>query len=427
MGLISEGAENAWNGSRGAAQGAFEEVAPGTRFYVGFSNVVVRETPAGLVIIDPGAFNNARQKFEAIRAVTAAPAHTIIYSHGHTDHMFGADLYAAEAESRGWPAPRVVAHEAILGRIERYRLTRGFNGIINQRQFQGGAGQPTWPGNYWPPDTTYRDTLALEAGGVSFTLHHARGETDDATWVHFPDQRLVAVGDLFIWVAPNAGNPQKVQRYARDWAAALRAIAAVEPEILLPGHGMPIFGRDRIQQALTESARYLETLHDETVALMNGGATLDEAIHTVRPPADLLDRPYLRPTYDEPEFIVRNVWRLYGGWYDGIPSHLKPAPEREQALAIATLAGGAAKVAAAALDALSEGNLRLAGHLADWAWLAEPENEAVRDARRRVYEARAASERSTMSIGIFGAAAREMGAEHTRGSGSLWSLNTPDR
>ena len=60
---------------------------------------------------------------------------------------------------------------------------------------------------------------------------------------------------------------------------------------------------------------------------MNEGARLDEIIHTVRAPAHLLERPYLRPIYDEPEFVVRNVWRLYGGWYDGNPAHLKPAPD----------------------------------------------------------------------------------------------------
>ena len=35
----------------------------------------------------------------------------------------------------------------------------------------------------------------------------------------------------------------QVQRYAADWAASLRAMAALEPELLIPGHGMPIFGR----------------------------------------------------------------------------------------------------------------------------------------------------------------------------------------
>jgi hypothetical protein len=49
--------------------------------------------------------------------------------------------------------------------------------------------------------------------------------------------------------------------------------------------------------------------------MMNEGATLAEILHTVRPPQELADRPNLQPVYDEPEFVVRNVWRLYGGWW----------------------------------------------------------------------------------------------------------------
>ena len=47
----------------------------------------------------------------------------------------------------------------------------------------------------------------------------------------------------------------------------------------------------------------------------------------VKVPATTLARPYLRPLYDEPEFVVRNIWRLYGGWYDGNPARLKPAAD----------------------------------------------------------------------------------------------------
>src|SRR3712207_4872329 len=117
MGAILDAAEAAWAGARRVPTGIIEEGAPRTWFYAGFANVVVRETDDGLIIIDPGAFNNAQEKFDAIRGVTSARAHTIIYTHGHADHMFGVDLYADEAKVNGWPPPRVIAHEAILARM----------------------------------------------------------------------------------------------------------------------------------------------------------------------------------------------------------------------------------------------------------------------------------------------------------------------
>ena len=68
---------------------------------------------------------------------------------------------------------------------------------------------------------------------------------------------------------PNAGNPQKVQRYAGEWAAGLREMAGLDAEVLTAGHGLPIFGADRIRQALTDTAELLESLEAQTLALMN--------------------------------------------------------------------------------------------------------------------------------------------------------------
>ena len=64
------------------------------------------------------------------------------------------------------------------------------------------------------------------------------------------------------------------------------------------------------------------------------GDTLDEILHRVRIAPELLEKPYLRPVYDEPEFVVRNIWRLYGGWYDGYPENRKPAPAPAFALEV---------------------------------------------------------------------------------------------
>ncbi|MBV8295655.1 MAG: MBL fold metallo-hydrolase, partial [Acidimicrobiia bacterium] len=122
-------------------------------------------------------------------------------------------------------------------------------------------------------------------------------------------------------------------------------------------------------------------------------------------PAELLERPYLQPIYDDPEFIVRNVWRLYGGWWDGDPSHLKPAPETDVAVELAALAGGAARLAERAVEIADAGDLRLAAHLAELAGRAAPYDRAVLDARAEVYRRRAAAERSLMARNTFNWAA----------------------
>jgi len=408
---VMDVAERLWTGELStadrhplvAALQQLEEVDAGVAFVSSFANVTAFDTAAGLVLIDVGSHLFADRVHELVRRWSPRALHTAVYTHGHVDHVFGVPRWEDDARAGGAAAPRVVAHEAVRARFERYRLTAGWNAIINARQFS--VRGMVWPTDYRYPDVTYRDSLELEVGGVRFVLRHDRGETDDHTWVWFPERRVLCTGDLFIWASPNCGNPQKVQRYPREWARALRAMDGLGADLLCPGHGWPIRGRDRVHRALTETAELLESLHDQTVALMNAGARLDDVVHTVRAPAHLLERPYLRPVYDEPEFIVRNVWRLYGGWWDGNPAHLKPAPERAIAAELATLAGGAARLADRALAVAAEGDLALACHLVELATKAAPSDEGVHTARREVYTRRAEVERSTMARGIYRAAA----------------------
>jgi alkyl sulfatase BDS1-like metallo-beta-lactamase superfamily hydrolase len=141
--------------------------------------------------------------------------------------------------------------------------------------------------------------------------------------------------------------------------------------------------------------------------MMNLGARLEDIVREVRAPERLLARPYLRPLYDEPEFIIRNVWRLYGGWWDGDPSHLKPAPREALALELAVLAGGAEKLAERALALAEAGELALACHLAELAGDAAPRDAAIVKARADVYFKRSRAERSLMARGVFAAAANE--------------------
>jgi len=409
---VLELADRLWRGEASTSEhhpvlraGGLAEVLPGVAFVPSFGNVTAFATGAGLVLVDTGSPFLARAVHAELRRWTGLPLHTAIYSHGHVDHVFGVPVFEEEAEGQGWPRPTVVAHEAVVQRFERYVLTAGYNAIVNRRQFE--VADLEWPTSYRHPDRTYRDQLLLEVGGAQFELHHALGETDDHTWTFVPAERVLCCGDLFIWASPNAGNPQKVQRYPLEWAQALREMAAVGADVLLPGHGVPVVGPGRVRQALEDTASYLESLVEQVLERMNAGARLDEIVHEVAPPPALAGRPYLQPVYDEPEFVVRAIWRRFGGWYDGNPANLKPAPEARLAEEVAALAGGAARLAQRAGELAAAGELRLAGHLAELAALAAPGDPGVHARRAEVFAARAAAERSTMARGIFASAARE--------------------
>lgn len=416
MESVRELSERAWNGDSAtvtdpfARPGLVFEVIPGIAQVSGFGLSIGIKTGDGLVVVDTSGRNHGETVVAAMRTWDESPVRNVVYTHGHFDHVGGMPSYDADAERRGYPRLHVIAHENLPPRLERYARTAGYNATINARQF---LSRPTAPpqmvANFASarmPDETYRDQHAFEQGGVRFELHYGKGETDDHTWVWIPQLKAICAGDFFIWRCPNAGNPQKVQRYPAEWAEALRKMAAVGAEVFIPSHGTPIFGNDRIRLALGETAELLESLVEQSLELINQGVRLDEVIHTVKAPEHLLKRPYLWPLYDEPEFIVRNIWRLYAGWYDGNPANLKPASEAAVASEIASLAGGAGRLAERAKELVAS-DLKLACHLAELAALAAPDDVAIQAARADVLRARAASEHSLMARGIFNAAAAE--------------------
>lgn len=383
------------------------EVAERTWFQSFFSGVTAFETDDGLVLIDTGTAQMAPNLAATLRQRTHRRVHTAIYTHGHVDHAYGLSAFLAPAQE----LPRVIAHRRILDRFVRYESTPGHNAAINARQFRGTVADAehvslqTFHVPLIQPDTLYDKDYVFQVGGLTFELHHCQGETDDHTWVWCPERKVLCPGDLFIYCVPNAGNPQKAQRYPWDWSKGLREMAVLRPHSLCPGHGGPVVNDpDKIERMLVETADYLDALVAQTIAALEKGSPPHvDLVRAVQPPPS--DSPWLQPVYDEAEFIVRNVIRYYGGWWSGRPSELKPASRAAVAGEVAHLAGGAAALIGRAQELARAGDLQLACHLADWAVEASPTDPTVQDAAAAIYDRRAETEPGLMAVNLFRSAA----------------------
>jgi glyoxylase-like metal-dependent hydrolase (beta-lactamase superfamily II) len=360
-------------------------------------NVYVIETDDGLVMIDCGMQTDADAVYGAVRGRFDAPLHTVVFTHGHLDHAFGLRRFVEAGER-----PRVVAHENVVHRFRTYQRTARLNSLVNKRQWQLPT-MPWWPAEdeefFWP-DTTYRDSLDLTIGGVELHCRHGKGETDDHTWVWMPGRRALASGDFFCMTMPNCGNPNKVLRYPEEWADADEEMAALGAEILLPGHGDPIHGAERIRRGLLEQAEFLRSIVEQTIAGLNAGLRHDEIARSVRVPEHLAGLDHLQPTYDRPEFIARNVIRRYGGWFDGYAADLLPASGEAIGAEIAGLAGGIPELVARARE-LAASDLALACHLAEWAYLADPDDDLAKACVIDLFTTRADDDPSLMSKGVY--------------------------
>jgi alkyl sulfatase BDS1-like metallo-beta-lactamase superfamily hydrolase len=370
-----------------------------------FGNVSAIRTDGGLVLIDTGSRESAKDALDAIRRWDSSAIHTVIYTHGHIDHTWGARFLDQEADARGVTRPRIVAHRNVLQRFHRYDESQELNSRIMGRQFN--QLDYVFPGEHRRPDAVYDDELDLTVGGLRLTLTHGRGETDDTTYVWLPQKRILVSGDFVIWAFPNAGNARKVQRYAPDWAATLRRMLAFGPMVLVPGHGPVVTGAARAAQVLDDTASALESLVRQTLELMNRGDALNSILYAVRAPQELLAKPYLLPDYDDPAFVVRSIWHLYAGWFDGNPAHLKPAADRELGEEIVALAGGVETLTRRAAVLAEMGRTRLAAHLIEFAATAAPASKEVHRVRAVVYADCVAAERSLIGKAILAVAKRE--------------------
>src|SRR5689334_15993778 len=175
-------------------EGEAREIAPGTLFLPSFANASAFVTSEGVLLVDCGHEAFGGRILEGLRRITQAPVHTIVFTHGHVDHAFGAAASDEEAKALGRPRPRRVAHRLVEQRFRRYDRMRSHNEHINRVQFGVAA---RFPDAYPAVDVTYDERLELVIGGETFELCHGRGETDDATWVWAPARGVVCAGDFF--------------------------------------------------------------------------------------------------------------------------------------------------------------------------------------------------------------------------------------
>jgi alkyl sulfatase BDS1-like metallo-beta-lactamase superfamily hydrolase len=389
--------------------GQLEVIEPGLATFHGFANVAFAYGRGDMIAVDTSSLQMGEMAVAAIRKVTDEPVTLIVYTHGHADHAFGTAAFFKDAALRGYPRPRIWAHEDVTRRFQRYGRTQGWQAHINRVQF----GIETPPGLFSAalhvePDLTYRGTQVLELMGEAIELHHAMGETDDATWVWMPLRRVAMVGDLVISSLPNTGNPNKVQRYTLEWAEALESIAARKPRFILPGHGPVYRGEERCEEVLRETARALRFIHDEVVRRLNDGAWPVEIVEAdIQLPPELASKPFLAPIYGCTGFIVRDVIRRYAGWWSGQPSQLFPVSRRDHARDLLAVCGREALLDRAR-SLKNSGEVKRALAIAELAIDADPGDEEAIRLNAGILEDIARTERSFIARNLFTGAGREL-------------------
>ena len=234
---------------------------------------------SGVVAVDACSTEaRTRALIEGIRTVTTQPVRTLVNTHHHGDHTFGNYLFE--------PAT-IVGHE---------RVRDGIRGWGPPRS------APFWTDVDWgeirisPPILTFTEGVDVWSGDLRCEIRHLgmRAHTDNDSVVWIPERRVLFSGDL----AFNGGTPFLLQGSVTGARQTLERLLALDPEIVVPGHGQ-VCGSEVLQQC----ADYVDFVLDTARAGMAAGLT---PLQTARESdlggfADLLDS----------ERIVGNLHRAY--------------------------------------------------------------------------------------------------------------------
>lgn len=400
------------------------EVTEGIHVAIGFgiANAILIEGEDAAIVVDVMESLEAAERIaERFRAITDKPVKALVYTHSHPDHIHGGAAFVDPDD----PELQIFAHESLIAAADKISgvlqpiITRRSmhmygNPLPEEQRSNVGLGAFVAVGEgstleVLRPTRTFSDRLEVEVAGVRMVLQHAPGETEDQIFVWLPDRGVLLPADNFYKAFPNLYTIRGTSyRDPGQWADSLDAMRALGAEHLVPAHGRPISGAEEIAQRLTEYRDGIRYVFDQTIRLMNAGATPDEIAARLQLPPHLAASPYLQTFYGKPEWAARAIFQGELGWYDGNPTHLHPTAPAERARRMAELAGGEKALLEAMQQAAADGEHQWLLELSDHFLRLQPRDDQARKLRIDALRALAATEHNPGARHYYLTAAAEL-------------------
>lgn len=302
------------------AEGVYYATASGTMQVGANSPVFVNDNEA--IIIDSETSPAAgRALVQDIKAFTDKPVKYVIDSHFHYDHLFGNQIFG--------PDVQIIGHDHTVERLkantlEQYTFLTSLRPIAArvealrkqiaeeknpqekaalERRVQSSMSyqEQVKEVKQTPPNLTFDNTMTLYRGGREMRLMYlGRGHTDTDVVTFLPKERIVATGDLMESVLSYMGDS-----YPEEWIATLEKLKALDFDTVLPGHGVPFKGKERI----TAFQEYLRDLLAQTTALRRQGVSAEDAALKVDLTKHAAMFPQIRAVGVDPA-VTRRIYRV---------------------------------------------------------------------------------------------------------------------
>ena len=307
------------------AEGVYQVTGTGTVYLM--SNALMIVGDEDVLLVDSHVTPNAANALlRSVAEVTDKPVRYLVNTHYHFDHAHGNQVFPEQVEIIGHSYTRTKLNGEmgnVLTESTHLSFTEGVPALVESLKAQVAAATdpaeratlqadlavqeahmislkevvPT------PPNITLEDKMTLyqtlsDGDREIQLLHLGRAHTAGDVMVYLPQERLVFTGDAMLPSLSYMGDS-----FPQDWVQTLEELKKLEFDIILPGHGAPVQGKERIGQFQA----YIGDLWQKTSAMKAQGLTAEQV-------AEQIDMTNHAPNYGQirgPGADVRAIRRIY--------------------------------------------------------------------------------------------------------------------
>lgn len=356
------------------------EVAENIHYATGVGNTIMITTSEGVVLFDTGLVIQSANQLQILKdTVSDADVRYIILSHSHADHIGGTRFWMDEGTD-------IIAHQNFeeeqryLSELQPYQYGR------NRTLFPW---MPAWEdrpdialmryGGIVPTITVDDwETYAFTLGGIEFQVIGAPGaEGADNAVLWLPQQKVLISGDFFGPQFPQFPNiftmrGEKVRKPV-EYIKSLDRLIALNPDVILPSHLDPTIGAEKIRKGMQRIRDAVQYVHDETIAGMNAGKTVNQLMKEIKLPPNL----ELVQNHGRVDWAVKSIWEYYMGWFRfESTTELYPIPAQDVYADLAQIAGNE-NLIALANNYLIQGEPVKTLHITEIALAGDPQNASA--------------------------------------------------
>ncbi len=193
-----------------------------------------------------------------IQARGRAPDY-LVFTHGHGDHVLGSIVFKDT---------EVIASVLTPGEIRRIlpKIAERSGSPLAQLE-----AQIAWP------TMTFNGELRIDLGGRHVHLFPTPGHSADSIAVYVEEERVLFAGDAVVTgIVPAIGDGD-----SRTLESSLHRLMALDIEIMVPGHGPVVYGRQHMQDWLEWTIGYLSGVRARIHTALQNGLSEDASVNSV--------------------------------------------------------------------------------------------------------------------------------------------------